>query len=102
LKTLILTILILISSQIYAGDLIILDRYHLEKSGNSTTNSGVEHEQGNKKKVEKRKKMVVRGEETVIDTQARPRNRNIDNYVIKKSKHQIKNTEDSPFLEYQF
>ena len=102
MKTLIFTILVLITSQVYAGDLIILDRYYLEKSEGDIDNSGAGQEQNNKENSAGKIKRVVRGEETVIDTQAMPRNRNINNYVIKKSKHQIKNTKDSPFLEYQF
>jgi len=102
LKTLILTILALITSQVYAGDLVILDRYHIEKSKSSATNLGVEHEQGNKENTERRGEIGVRGEESDGDTQVKSHNRNIDSFVIRKSKHNIKNTENNSLLEYHF
>lgn len=102
MKTLIFTILALITSQVYAGDLVILDRYHIEKSESSATNFGVEHEQGDKDSAERSGKRVVRGEETDIDTQVKSHNRNIDSFVIRKSKRNVKNTENSSLLEYHF
>ncbi len=42
------------------------------------------------------------GEETNIDTQFETRNRNVNNYTIKKSNHKINSTEDGSFLGYQF
>jgi len=88
--------------QVYAGDLIILNRYHLEKSERSATNFGVEHKEGNKESAEKGRGRIVRGEETDIDTQDKSHNRNINNFVIRKSKRNIKNTKDSSLLEYHF
>lgn len=102
LKTIILAMLTLIIPQIYAGDLIILDRYHLEKSESSAANYGAEEEQSNKVSAEIRGGREVRGEETDIDTQVNSNNRNINYFVIKKGKRNVKNTEDSSLLEYRF
>lgn len=102
LKIIILTMLSLITLQAYAGDLIILDRYHLEKSESSATDFGVENKQSNNVSAEIRGERVVRGEETDIDTQVNSHNRNINSFVIRKGKRNVKNREDSSLLEYHF
>jgi len=102
LRTIILTMITLITLQVYAGDLIILDRYYLEKSESSTADYGVEEEQSNKASAEISGGRVVRGEETNTDIQVNSHNRNINNFVIRKGKRNIKNTEDSSLLEYHF
>ena len=96
MKTFILTILAFITFQVYAGDLIILDRYYLEKSESGASNLGAEHEQERE-----RGKRVVRGEE--IDTQVESRDRNMDNYTIRRIKREIDDTNnDGSLFEYQF
>jgi hypothetical protein len=96
MKTFILTILAFITFQVYAGDLIILDRYYLEKSESGASNLGAEHEQE-----QERGKRVVRGEET--DTQVESRDRNMDNYTIRRIKREIDDTNnDGSLFEYQF
>jgi len=94
--------LVLTISQVYAGNLIILDRYHLEKSESSSANYGAEEEQSNKMSAEIKEGRVVRGEETDIDTQVNSNNRNINNFVIRKGKRNVKSMEDNSLIEYHF
>ena len=83
--------LLFFSYQIYAGDLIILDNYYLEK---------IEREASDKvheiKQVEDARGPV---------TQTEIIHRNIDDYRIRRNKSRRvydKNRDDSPLLQYQF
>jgi len=91
MKIIVTVILLLFSYQIYAGDLIILDNYYLEK---------IERESSDKvheiKQVDDARGPVTHTE--VI-------HRNIDDYRIKRNKSNRvsdKNSDDSPLLQYQF
>jgi len=91
MKTLILAILISMTSQAHAGDLIILDNYHLEKIEREPSN--LEHES--------ERVSDTRGH----DTQVEGNRRDINDYTIKRNKKNRKynHTKDnSPFLEYKF
>ncbi len=89
------------AGQLHAGELIILDNYQLEIIKSSVSNYGIEQE--NSEAVD-RGKIVERGEEVEIDTQIIGPDRNIDSFKIKKIKvkREIKDPEDSTFIEYQF
>ncbi len=91
MKILVPVILLFFSYQVYAGDLIILDNYYLEK---------IERESSDKvheiKQVDDARGPV---------TQTEVNDRNIDDYRIRRHKnHRVydKNRDDSPLLQYQF
>lgn len=91
MKILVPVMLLFFTYQVYAGDLIILDKYYLEK---------IERESSDKvpeiKQVEDARGSVTR---TEINDQ------NIDDYRIRRHKNYRvydKNKDDSPLLQYQF
>ena len=91
MKILVPVMLLFFTYQVYAGDLIILDKYYLEK---------IERESSDKvpeiKQVEDARGSVTR---TEVNDQ------NIDDYRIRRHKNYRvydKNKDDSPLLQYQF
>jgi len=94
MKTFILAILISITFQVHAGDLIFFNKYRLEKLENKSSNLGTEREQewGQERR------------EAKTDTQVKVNERrNFEEYTIRRIKREVDDTkDDSPFLEYQF
>jgi len=94
MKTFILAILISITFQVHAGDLIFFNKYRLEKLENKSSNLGTEREQewGQERR------------EAKADTQVKVNERrNFEDYTIRRIKREVDDTkDDSPFLEYQF
>ena len=91
MKILVPVMLFFFTFQVYAGDLIILDKYYLEK---------IERESSDKvheiKQVHDARGPVTR---TGVNEQ------NTDDYKIRRHKsHRVndKNNDDSPLLQYQF
>lgn len=82
--------------QVYAGDLIILNKYYLEKIERESSDKVHEIKQADD----------ARG--SVTQTEVNDRNvddRNVDDYRIRRHKnHRVydKNEDDSPLLRYQF
>ena len=77
--------------QVYAGDLIILDKYYLEKIERQSSDKAHEIKQ------------VDDARGPVAQTEVN--DRNVDDYRIRRHKnHRVhdKNEDDSPLLRYQF
>jgi hypothetical protein len=96
MKILVPVMLLFFMYQVYAGDLIILDKYYLEK---------IERESSDKVH---EIKQVDDARGPVTQTEVNDRNvddRNVDDYRIRRHKsHRVydKNEDDSPLLRYQF
>ena len=96
MKTFILAILISITCQVHAGDLIFLNNYRLEKLENKSSSWEAERERewGRERR------------EAKADTQVKVNGRrSFEDYTIRriKNKRKIEDIEEnSPFLEYQF
>ncbi len=94
MKTFILAILISITFQVHAGDLIFFNKYRLEKLENKSSNLETEREQewGQERR------------EAKADTQVKVNGRrNFEDYTIRRIEREVEDTkEDSPLLEYQF
>ena len=91
MKILVPVMLFFLTYQVYAGDLIILDKYYLEKIESESSDKLHEIKQVND----------ARG--PVAQTEVN--DRNIDDYRIRQHKnHRVydKNKDDSPLLQYQF
>jgi len=90
MKIFVSVMLLFFAYQVYAGDLIILDNYYLEK---------IERESSDKvheiKQVDDARGSV---------SQTEVNDRNIDDYRIRRHKNRVydKNRDDSPLLQYQF
>lgn len=96
MKILVPVMLLFFMYQVYAGDLIILDKYYLEKIERQSSDKVHEIKQ------------VDDARGPVTQTEVNDRNvddRNVDNYRIRRHKnHRVydKNEDDSPLLRYQF
>ena len=91
MKILVPVMLFFLTYQVYAGDLIILDKYYLEKIEGESSDKLHEIKQVND----------ARG--PVAQTEVN--DRNIDDYRIRRHKnHRVYDTnkDDSPLLQYQF
>jgi hypothetical protein len=96
MKILVPIMLLFFMYQVYAGDLIILDKYYLEKIERQSSDKAHEIKQ------------VDDARGPVTQTEVNDRNvddRNVDDYRIRRHKnHRVydKNEDDSPLLRYQF
>lgn len=96
MKILVPVMLLFFMYQVYAGDLIILDKYYLEKIERQSSDKVHEIKQ------------VDDARGPVAQTEVNDRNvddRNVDDYRIRRHKnHRVydKNEDDSPLLRYQF
>jgi hypothetical protein len=96
MKILVPIMLLFFMYQVYAGDLIILDKYYLEKIERQSSDKVHEIKQ------------VDDARGPVTQTEVNDRNvdnRNVDDYRIRRHKnHRVydKNEDDSPLLRYQF
>jgi hypothetical protein len=96
MKILVPVMLLFFMYQVYAGDLIILDKYYLEKIERQSSDKVHEIKQ------------VDDARGPVTQTEVNDRNvddRNVDDYRIRRHKnHRVydKNEDDSPLLRYQF
>lgn len=96
MKILVPVMLLFFMYQVYAGDLIILDKYYLEK---------IERESSDKVH---EIKQVDDARGPVTQTEVNGRNvdgRNVDDYRIRRHQNPRvydKNEDDSPLLRYQF
>jgi hypothetical protein len=96
MKILVPVMLLFFMYQVYAGDLIILDKYYLEK---------IERESSDKVH---EIKQVDDARGPVTQTEVNDRNvddRNVDDYRIRRHKnHRVydKDEDDSPLLRFQF
>jgi hypothetical protein len=96
MKILVPVMLVFFIYQVYAGDLIILDKYYLEKIERQSSDKVHEIKQ------------VDDARGPVTQTEVNDRNvddRNVDDYRIRRHKnHRVydKNEDDSPLLRYQF
>jgi hypothetical protein len=96
MKILVSVMLVFFMYQVYAGDLIILDKYYLEKIERQSSDKVHEIKQ------------VDDARGPVTQTEVNDRNvddRNVDDYRIRRHKnHRVydKNEDDSPLLRYQF
>ncbi len=96
MKILVPVMLLFFMYQVYAGDLIILNKYYLEKIERESSDKVHEIKQADD----------ARG--SVTQTEVNDRNvddRNVDDYRIRRHKnHRVydKNEDDSPLLRYQF
>ena len=101
MKILVTVMLLFFMYQVYAGDLIILDKYYLEKIERQSSDKVHEIKQ-----VDDARGPVTQAE--VNDRNVDDRNvddRNVDDYRIRRHKnHRVydKNEDDSPLLRYQF
>jgi hypothetical protein len=96
MKILVPVMLLFFMYQVYAGDLIILNKYYLEKIERQSSDKVHEIKQ------------VDDARGPVTQTEVNDRNvddRNVDDYRIRRHKnHRVydKNEDDSPLLRYQF
>ena len=97
MKILVPVMLLFFMHQVYAGDLIILDKYYLEK---------IERESSDKvheiKQVDDARGPVTQTEVNGRNVDGR---RNVDDYRIRRHQNPRvyeKNKDDSPLLRYQF
>ena len=96
MKILVPVMLLFFMYQVYAGDLIILDKYYLEKIERQSSDKVHEIKQ------------VDDARGPVTQTEVNDRNvddRNVDDYRVRRHKnHRVydKNEDDSPLLRYQF
>lgn len=96
MKILVPVMLLFFMYQVYAGDLIILNKYYLEKIERQSSDKVHEIKQ------------VDDARGPVAQTEVNDRNvddRNVDDYRIRRHKnHRVydKNEDDSPLLRYQF
>lgn len=91
MKILVPVMLLFFMYQVYAGDLIILNKYYLEKIERESSDKVHEIKQADD----------ARGSVT----QTEVNDRNVDDYRIRRHKnHRVydKNEDDSPLLRYQF